>query len=254
MSVRVEDDLVELRHSLAGTVIDQTDAGYDTARRGFNALIDRRPAVIVRCAGAPDIAVALHFAQAHELEVAVRGGGHNPAGHCVCDDGLVIDLSEMRHVVVDPEARIARSRGGATWLDFDTATQEFGLVAPGGIVGSTGVTGLALGGGIGHLTPQLGLTCDSIIGAELVIPDGTVVQATAGGERRAALGLARRWRQLRRGDEPRASAASTRAGCRRPARVSRQRSRRCASRIPRCRGRIAARPRAPGRSWASTRP
>ena len=100
--------------------------------------------MIARCTGAEDIAVALDFAQAHELEVAVRGGGHNPAGHCVCDDGLVVDLTAMRAVAVDPQTRIARSQGGATWLDFDTATQAHGLVAPGGIVGSTGVTGLAL--------------------------------------------------------------------------------------------------------------
>ncbi len=166
-TVRVPDDLVELRQSLEGAVIDPTDAEYDAARRCFNALVDRRPAVIARCTGAEDIAVALDFAQAHELEVAVRGGGHNPAGHCVCDDGLVVDLTAMRAVAVDPQTRIARSQGGATWLDFDTATQAHGLVAPGGIVGSTGVTGLALGGGIGHLTAQLGLTCDSIVGAEL---------------------------------------------------------------------------------------
>ena len=120
---------------------------------------------------------AFDFARAQGLEIAVRGGGHNPAGHCVCDDGLVIDLSAMRTVEVDADARIARSAGGATWLDFDSATQAFGLVTPGGIVGSTGVAGLALGGGIGHLTAQLGLTCDNIVGAELVIPDGTLIQA-----------------------------------------------------------------------------
>ena len=177
VEARLEDDLAELRRSLAGTVIEPADPEYDAARRCFNALVDRRPAAIARCARAADIAVALDFARTHELDVAVRGGGHNPAGHCVCDDGLVIDLSGMRGVAVDPEARIARAQGGATWLDFDTATQEFGLVTPGGIVGSTGVTGLALGGGIGHLTAQLGLTCDSIAGAELVIPDGTVLQA-----------------------------------------------------------------------------
>jgi FAD/FMN-containing dehydrogenase len=160
-------------------VIGPADDGYDAARRCFNALIDRRPAVIARCLGAEDVAAAFDFARTHGLEVAIRGGGHNPAGHCVCDGGLVIDLSGMRDVEVDADVRIARSAGGATWLDFDTATQEFGLVTPGGIVGSTGVTGLALGGGIGHLTAQLGLTCDNIVGAELVIPDGRVVRAGA---------------------------------------------------------------------------
>jgi FAD/FMN-containing dehydrogenase len=142
-------------------------------------LVDRRPAVIARCVGAGDIAVAFDFARAHKLEVAVRGGGHNPAGHCVCDGGLVIDLSLMRKVEVDGKARIARSDGGATWLDFDSATQAFGLVAPGGIVGSTGVVGLSLGGGIGHLTAQYGLTCDNIIGAEIVTPNGAVIQVNA---------------------------------------------------------------------------
>ena len=172
-----QEDLVELQGSMAGAVIDPGHPGYDAARRCFNALVDRRPAVIARCTGPQDIAVALDFARTRELEVAVRGGGHNPAGHCVCDDGLVIDLSEMRGVVVDAEARIAHAQGGSTWLDFDSATQEHGLVTPGGIVGSTGVTGLALGGGIGHLTAQLGLTCDNIVDAELVIPDGTVIPA-----------------------------------------------------------------------------
>ena len=109
----------------------------------------------------------------------MRGGGHNPAGHCAVDDGLVIDLSRMREVEVDPEARIALSEGGATWLDFDAATQAHGLVTPGGVVGSTGVTGLTLGGGIGHLTAQHGLTCDNLIAAELVTPAGEVVRRRA---------------------------------------------------------------------------
>jgi FAD/FMN-containing dehydrogenase len=172
-------ELEELRRSLAGAVLRPGDAGYDGARRSFNALIDRRPAVIARCTDARDIAVALDFARSHGLEVAVRGGGHNPAGHCVCDGGLVIDLSGMRAVEIDASAGIARSAGGATWLDFDSATQGYGLVTPGGVVGSTGVTGLALGGGIGHLTAQHGLTCDNIVGAALVAPDGARVEATA---------------------------------------------------------------------------
>jgi FAD/FMN-containing dehydrogenase len=174
-----DKSLDELRHSLAGTVILPADAEYNTARRGFNALVNRRPAVIARCVGADDVAVAFDFARSHELEVAVRGGGHNPAGHCVCDGGMVIDLSRMRRVEVNAESRIARSDGGATWLDFDSATQAFGLVTPGGVVGSTGVVGLSLGGGIGHLTAQHGLTCDNIIGAELVTPDGSVIHASA---------------------------------------------------------------------------
>ena len=172
------EDLRELRQSIAGTVIAPADAGYDGARRCFNALVDRRPAVIVRCMDAGDVAVAFQFARAHGLEVAVRGGGHNPAGHCVVDGGLVIDLSPMRTVDVDEDRGSARAAGGATWLDFDTATQAFGLACPGGVVGSTGVCGLALGGGIGHLTSQFGLTCDQLLAAELVTPSGAVIRAS----------------------------------------------------------------------------
>jgi FAD/FMN-containing dehydrogenase len=172
------ESLNELGRSLAGVVIGPDDAGYDAARRCFNALVDRRPAVIARCVSADDVAAALHFAREHQLEVAVRGGGHNPAGHCVSDGGLVIDLSQMRTVEVDSDARIARAAGGATRLDFDAATQAFGLVTPGGVVGSTGVAGLTLGGGIGHLTAQHGLTCDNLVGAEVVAPDGAVSHAS----------------------------------------------------------------------------
>jgi FAD/FMN-containing dehydrogenase len=168
----------ELQRSLAGTVSVPGDADYDAARRCFNALVDRRPAVIARCLGAGDVATALDFARSNALEIAVRGGGHNPAGHCVCDGGLVIDLSQMRRVEADGQAMIARADGGATWLDFDVATQAFGLVTPGGVVGSTGVGGLTLGGGIGHLTSQHGFTCDNVVGAEVVTADGTVVEAS----------------------------------------------------------------------------
>jgi FAD/FMN-containing dehydrogenase len=173
----VERDLSDLRLSLTGAVITPDDSEYEVARKCFNAAVDRRPAVIVRCLGAGDVATAFDFARTHGLDVAVRGGGHNPAGHCAIDDGLVIDLSAMRRVEVDAAAGVARAEGGSTWLDFDAATQAFGLVTPGGVVGSTGVCGLTLGGGIGHLTAQHGLTCDNLVGAELVTPDGSVVRA-----------------------------------------------------------------------------
>src|SRR5512133_2632115 len=140
------EPLDELRDSLTGDVLVEGDREYERARLCFNLLIDRRPAVIARCVEANDVVPALAFGQARGLEIAVRGGGHNPAGHCALDDGLVIDLSRMRDVHVDPEKQVARSQGGATWLDFDTATQAHGLVTPGGVVGSTGVTGLTLGG------------------------------------------------------------------------------------------------------------
>jgi FAD/FMN-containing dehydrogenase len=171
-------DLAELRDSLAGDVLTPADREYERARLCFNLLIDRRPAAIARCVDAEDVTSALDFAQSNGLEVAVRGGGHNPAGHCAVDDGLVIDLSRMRKVEVNPDARLAISQGGATWLDFDAATQAHGLVTPGGVVSSTGVAGLTLGGGIGHLTAQHGLTCDNLIAAELVTPAGAVVQAS----------------------------------------------------------------------------
>jgi FAD/FMN-containing dehydrogenase len=172
-----DDEPVELRSSLAGPVLGPSDPGYDAARICFNALVDRRPAVIAKCTGAGDVATAFDFARVHNLEVAVRGGGHNPAGHCVLDGGLVIDLSLLRNVEVDSNTRTARAEGGSTWADFDSAAQVDGLVTPGGVVGSTGVCGLALGGGIGHLTAQHGLTSDNLIAAELVTPDGRVIDA-----------------------------------------------------------------------------
>jgi FAD/FMN-containing dehydrogenase len=175
----LDGNLDELQRSLAGSVVGPEDPGYDAARRCFNALVDRRPAVIARCAGPDDVATAFAFAQTQGLEVAVRGGGHNPAGHCVCDGGLVIDLTLLRAVEVDGDARLARAGGGSTWLDFDAATQASGLVTPGGVVGSTGVCGLTLGGGIGHLTAQHGLTCDNLVGAEIVSPNGAVTHARA---------------------------------------------------------------------------
>lgn len=123
--------LTDLRRSLGGAVLDPTNAGFDAARRCFNALVDRRPAVVVRCLDAGDVARAFDFARARALEVAVGGGGHSPAGHCVCEGGLVIDLSLMRGVDVNRDARTACAEGGARWLDFDAATQGFGLVTPG---------------------------------------------------------------------------------------------------------------------------
>lgn len=173
------ENLIELSASLNGDVLLPSHPDYEHARLCFNLLIDRRPAAIVRCGDAGDVARALAFAQERGLEIAVRGGGHNPAGHCAVDGGLVVDLSRMRRVDVDPAARLAHSDGGATWLDFDAATQAHGLVTPGGVVGSTGVAGLTLGGGIGHLTAQFGLTCDNLLAAELVTPAGEVIRTGA---------------------------------------------------------------------------
>ena len=176
-----EASLAELRDSFSGDLVSPSVREYERARLCFNLLIDRRPTAIARCVDTDDVAAVLQFGKEQGLEIAVRGGGHNPAGHCAVDDGLVIDLSRMRGVEVDPEARIARSQGGATWSDFDAATQAHGLVTPGGVVGSTGVTGLTLGGGIGHLTAQFGLTCDNLVGAKLVTPAGEIVHASDDG-------------------------------------------------------------------------
>lgn len=174
----MNESLTELRNSLVGDVLTSSDREYERAKLCFNLLIDHRPAAIARCVDTRDVAAAFGFARSSGLEIAVRGGGHNPAGHCAVDQGLVIDLSRMREVEVDPDAQIARSGGGATWLDFDAATQAHGLATPGGVVDSTGVAGLALGGGIGHLTAQHGFTCDNLVGVELVTPAGEVICAS----------------------------------------------------------------------------
>lgn len=155
------------------------DPGYDDARRVFNGMIDRHPAVIVRCDNESDVAAAIHHAREHDLEIAVRGGGHNVAGNAMVDGGLVIDLSRMNRVEVDPARRRARAQGGATWGHFDAATQTHGLAAPGGVVSSTGVAGLTLGGGIGVLRGLHGLTCDNLVGAELVTASGRRITASA---------------------------------------------------------------------------
>ena len=174
-------EVAELRDSLKGDVLVPDDPAYDKARLCFNLLIVRRPAVIARCVDADDVAAALAFGIENDLEIAVRGGGHNPAGHCSVEDGLVIDLTKMRTVDVDPDEPLARSGGGATWSDFDQAAQAHGLVTPGGVVGSTGVTGLTLGGGIGHLTAQFGLTCDNLLGATVVSPSEGIVNTEDAG-------------------------------------------------------------------------
>lgn len=169
----------ELVRELTGSILRRRDAGFDEARRVFNGMIDRRPEVIVRCENEADVATAIAFAREQRLAVAVRGGGHNVAGNAVCDGGLVVDLSRMRRVDVDAGNRRARVQGGATWGDFDGATQAHALATPGGIVSSTGVAGLTLGGGIGVLRGLYGLTCDNLVGAELVTAAGERVEVSA---------------------------------------------------------------------------
>jgi len=172
-------DLSYLRRHVAGGVLTPGDSGYDAARSIWNGAIDRRPAAIARCATAADAAVAVAFARASEMEIAVRGGGHSFAGFSVCDDGLMIDLSGMRDVQVDRHARRAVCGGGATWADVDAATQAHGLAVPGGLISHTGIGGLTLGGGFGWLTRKAGLSADNLLAAEVVLADGRTLRAAA---------------------------------------------------------------------------
>lgn len=160
-----------------GRLIDADHADYDVARAVWNAAIDRRPCLIARCSGAADVVAAVRFARDHDLEIAVRGGGHNVAGTAVCDDGLVIDLSAMRGVRVDRAGRSAWVQGGALWGDVDQETQVHGLVTTGGIVSHTGVAGLTLGGGVGWLMRKHGLTVDNLLAADVVTADGEPLHA-----------------------------------------------------------------------------
>lgn len=169
----------QLAKHFGGALIRPGDADFDQARRVWNGMIDKSPALIARCACADDVKAAVEFARAHELLVAVRGGGHSVAGHGTCDDGLVIDLSLMRAVQVDPDERLALVQPGLNWGGLDRATQAHALAVTGGIVSSTGVAGLALGGGIGWLMRKHGLTADNLLSADLVTADGQFLHASA---------------------------------------------------------------------------
>ena len=170
-----------LRSAVLGEVFTTADAGYDGARAVWNAMIDRRPVVIVRALGTADVVAAVNLAREHGLPVSIRGGGHNVAGHAVGDGSVMIDLSGMRAVRVEPEQQRARVEGGATWREVDRATQAFGLATPGGLISDTGVAGLTLNGGIGWLRSRHGLCIDNLVAAEVVTADGRVVQASAEG-------------------------------------------------------------------------
>jgi FAD/FMN-containing dehydrogenase len=170
---------VAIGTGLSGTLIRRGDAEYDQARRVWNGMIDRSPAIIVRCHTTADVVGAVNFARERELVVSVRGGGHNAGGLAVCDDGVVIDLSPMRAVTVDPARRIAIAQGGALWRDFDAATHVHGLASTGGLISSTGVGGLTLGGGLGWLMRSYGLACDNVVAVEIVTADGVVRRASA---------------------------------------------------------------------------
>ncbi len=178
-STSLEDAEVQrLSDALAGSLQRPGDPAYDEARTVWNAMIDRRPALISRCSSAADVQESVRFARRHGLLVAVRGGGHNIAGNAVCDAGLMIDLSPMKAVTVDPTARTARAEPGATLGDLDEATQQHGLATPVGINSTTGLAGLTLGGGFGWLTRKHGLTCDNLVGADVVTADGNLRHAS----------------------------------------------------------------------------
>jgi FAD/FMN-containing dehydrogenase len=163
---------------LSGKLLLPADAGYDDARTVWNRMIDRRPAMIARCARADDVVAAVHFARQHDLLLSVRSGGHNVTGHAVCERGLMIDLSPMKAIRVDPGQRLASVEAGLTWKEFDTATQTYGLATTGGIISSTGVAGLTLGGGHGWLMRRHGLACDNLVAVELVTADGRRLRAS----------------------------------------------------------------------------
>lgn len=176
-----ESALDQFAASIRGELLKPGDSRY-SEKPVYNAMHDRRPALIVRCTGTADVVDAIKFARQHSLLLAVRGGGHSVAGHSTCDNGIVIDLTRMRGVEVDPESRIARVQGGALWGDLDRETQAFGLVVPGGVVSETGVAGLTLGGGEGWVRRKYGLTIDSLLSARVVCADGSVRTASAKSE------------------------------------------------------------------------
>jgi FAD/FMN-containing dehydrogenase len=172
-------DVDALAASVTGRLLQPSDDGYNDARRVHNGLIDRRPALIVRCRTAADVAAAVRFARRSGLEISIRGGGHNVAGLAVADDAVMIDLAEMKHIQVDADARMARAEGGVTWAELNAATAEHGLAVTGGAISTTGIAGFTLGGGLGWLMPKFGLAADNVVAIELVTADGEVAEVTA---------------------------------------------------------------------------
>src|SRR4051812_28645363 len=169
----------DLRGRIGGEGIAPGDLQYEEARKVWNGMIDCHPGVIVRCASTDDVVAAVTFGRENDITVAVRGGGHSTPGYSTCNDGIVIDLGDMNKVTVDPDSRTARVGGGAKWKDLDAASQEHGLAVTGGRVSDTGVGGLSLGSGSGWLERMYGFTCESLLAAEVVVADGSVVRASA---------------------------------------------------------------------------
>jgi len=175
----LQQALTEFRTQFRGLVIEPEDAAYNEARRVYNGMIDRKPKLIVKCTDVADVMAAVRMAKAQGLRVCIRGGGHNAAGLSVCDDGMVIDMSPMSYVRVDPSSRTVLVGAGCKWSEVDHATHAFGLAVPSGVISSTGVAGLTLGGGMGHLTRKYGLTIDNLLSVDMVLADGSFVVASA---------------------------------------------------------------------------
>jgi len=178
----------ELASSFDGQLVRDSDDGYDEARKVWNGHFDRRPALVARCAGVADVQAAVNFGRENGLSVAVRSGGHSAQGYGTWDDALVIDLSPMKAIEVDPEARTVRAQAGLTWGEFDQATQEHGLAVTGGRFSTTGIAGLTLGSGSGWIERRCGLRPDNLISAEVVTADGRLLSASRRAPRRTALG------------------------------------------------------------------
>ena len=180
MSANLSDDKIkDLKSRLRGALIQPGDAGYDEARKVYNAMIDKKPRMIAKCADVADVIACVNFARENKLLLAVRGGGHNAGGLGIADDAFVIDLAPVKYTLVDPKAGTVTVGGGCTWADVDHATHAFGMAVPTGIISTTGVGGLTLGGGIGHLTRKCGLTIDNLLSADVVLASGKSVKASA---------------------------------------------------------------------------
>src|ERR1700720_1636866 len=174
-----EDAVADFKANLRGRLIEPADKDYDEARKVYNGMIHKKPRLITRCPYLSAVINSVNFARENDLLLAIRSGGHNAGGLGICDDGLVIDLALIKYTRVDPAARTATVGGGCTWGDVDHATHAFGLATPSGIISTTGVGGLTLGGGIGHLTRKCGLTIDNLLSADVVLADGKFVKANA---------------------------------------------------------------------------
>src|SRR5262245_2603595 len=178
-TMSITEAVSTLSVSFSGQLLDPAHPAYDEARRVHNGLIDKRPALVARCHGTADVADAVKLARSANLEVAVRGGGHNVAGRATIEGGLMIDLAPMKGILVDAKARTVRAQGGVLWKELNRETQLHGLATTGGVVGTTGIAGLTLGGGLGWLMPKYGLALDNLRSAEMVMADGSVKRASA---------------------------------------------------------------------------